>query len=77
MSLLSYKCELDNEVRTRSECEHTVLLETAETVFDETIKSYKLEIEHLLKNLCDDIMIKVKRSAKEYKRDKYVYFQKK
>lgn len=67
---MCHKCELENEVRSRSESENTELLETAETVFDETIKSYNLGIDHLLNKECDNIMTKVKRCAKEYKRDK-------
>jgi len=67
---LNYKCELDNELRNRSECENIDLLETDETVFDDSIRSYNLGIDHLLNILCDDIMSKVKRVAKEYKRDK-------
>lgn len=61
---------MENEVRSRSESEHIEILETSETVFDDIIKLYNLGMDHLLNVLCDDIMTKVKRSAKQYKRDK-------
>lgn len=67
---MNHKCELENEVRNRSECENTELLETAETVFDDSIQLYNLGIDLLLNKECDNIMTKVKRCAKEYKRDK-------
>jgi hypothetical protein len=70
---LNYKCELEIEVRTRSESERTDVLETAETVFDDSIRSYNLSIDNLLNIQCEDIMTEVKRSAKQYKRDKYAY----
>lgn len=44
--------------------------ETAETVFDDSTRSYTLEIEHLLGILCDNIMSEVKQNAKQYKSDK-------
>ncbi|XP_025419598.1 RAD50-interacting protein 1 isoform X2 [Sipha flava] len=71
LSLLNYKCELEIEVRTRSESERTDVLETAETVFDDSIRSYNLSIDNLLNIQCEDIMTEVKRSAKQYKRDKW------
>lgn len=70
MLLLSHKCELEIEVRTRSESERTDVLETAETVFDDSIRSYNSGMDNLLNILCEDVMTKVKRSAKQYKRDK-------
>lgn len=70
MSLLNYKCELDNEVRNRSECEFIEILEIADTVFDESIRSYNLEIDKLLNCLSENIMTKVKLISKQYKRDR-------
>lgn len=61
---------MENEVKRRSESESTVMIETSDTVFDDTIKLYNSGIDRLLNSLCDNIMTKVKRSAKEYKRDK-------
>ncbi|VVC45233.1 Hypothetical protein CINCED_3A025352 [Cinara cedri] len=66
LSLLNYKCELQNEYKSPTE-----LLETTETVFDDTIKSYDLEINILLNYLCDDIMNKIKRHGKQYKKDNW------
>ncbi|XP_050438401.1 RAD50-interacting protein 1 isoform X2 [Adelges cooleyi] len=71
LALLNYKCELETEVRNRSESEHTEILENADTVFDETIRLYYVEIDSLLEELCGNVLIKVKRSAKNYKRDRW------
>lgn len=70
MSLLNYKCELENELKVKNENLHTDVFENSETVFDDSIQSYNLGIEHLLDIQCDDIMAKIKRSSKLYKRDK-------
>lgn len=61
---------MENEVRSRSECERTEVLETAETVFDDTIRMYNMGIDRLLDSLCEEIMANVKRCSKHYKRDK-------
>lgn len=65
LSLLSYKCELQYKYKSP-----TILLDTAETVFDETIKSYDSEIIIFSNYLCDDAVNKIKRLGKQYKKDK-------
>jgi hypothetical protein len=67
---LNYKCELENEVRSRSESEFIEILETADTVFDDSIRLYNLGIDRLLNCLTENIMTKVKYISKQYKRDK-------
>jgi len=47
-------------------------LEIVETVFDDAINSYQLSIDHLLNDLCDNIMTDIKKHSKLYKRDKLV-----
>lgn len=64
LSLLSYKCELQYQYTSP-----TILLDTAETVFDETIKSYDSEIDIFSNYFCEDTMTKVKRLGKQYKKD--------
>ncbi|XP_022164709.1 RAD50-interacting protein 1 [Myzus persicae] len=71
LSLLNYKCELENEVRSRSESEFTEVLETADTVFDDSIRLYNLGIDHLLNCLTENIMTKIKYISKQYKRDRW------
>ncbi|XP_060856696.1 RAD50-interacting protein 1 [Metopolophium dirhodum] len=71
LSLLNYKCELENEVRSRSESEFTEVLETADTVFDDSIRLYNLGIDSLLNCLTENIMTKVKYISKQYKRDRW------
>ncbi|XP_060843962.1 RAD50-interacting protein 1 [Rhopalosiphum padi] len=71
LSLLNYKCELENEVRSRSESEFIEILETADTVFDDSIRLYNLGIDRLLNCLTENIMTKVKYISKQYKRDKW------
>lgn len=70
LSLLNYKCELENEVRSRSESEFTEILETTDTVFDDSIRLYNLGIDNLLNCLTENIMTKVKYISKQYKRDR-------
>lgn len=70
LSLLNYKCELENEVRSRSESEFTEVLDTADTVFDDSIRLYNLGIDNLLNCLTENIMTKVKYISKQYKRDR-------
>lgn len=71
LSLLNYKCELENEVRSRSESEFTEVLDTADTVFDDSIRLYNLGIDNLLNCLTENIMTKVKYISKQYKRDRW------
>lgn len=61
---------MENEVRSRNE-KDPEFLETAETVFDESIVSYNSGIDQLSNYLCENILSKIKHNAKEYKRDKY------
>jgi len=57
-------------VRSRSESEFTEILETADTVFDDSIRLYNSGIDHLLNYLTENIMTKVRYNSKQYKRDK-------